>query len=224
MTQRTIIEIMLERYGTAANISGREIHAIIQPMQHSSGAVLNLPTEYYDSLYYLYTGPAREKLQIGNEVDTAQRNYVVKRSDTYAIGGEEIYAWAVLKAFAPDADRDVYLEDDGVRIASVDSYTAVAVQQSRPISAWGEQEPVGTKGGAVHYEITLKNACSAENVDLYASANFLLVAERPGVKVIYAGCRWKSIAARGAAGSKLMQTVELTAAKREEQKGEEHDG
>ncbi len=224
MTQRTMIEIMLERYGTAATINGRKIRAMIQPMQHSSGAVLNLPTEYYDSLHYLYTGPVGEKLQIGNEVGTAPRSYVVKRSGTYEISGEEIYVWAVLKALAPDADREVYLEADGRRAATVDSYTAVAVQHSRPISAWGEQEPVGTAGGAVRYELTLKNVCPSDGIDLYEMADFSLVAERLGVKVIYSGCRWKSIAASGSTGSKLCQTAELTAAKREEQKGAESNG
>jgi len=218
MTQRTVIELMLERYGTAASVNGREISAIIQPMQHSSGAVLNLPTEYYDSLHYLYTGPAGEKLQIGDEVSTVQRNYVVKRSDTFSVGGDDIYVWAVLKVLAPDADREVYLESDGVRVATADSYTAVAMQQSRPVSAWGEQEPVGTAAGAVSYVLTLKNVCPDENTDLYAMANFSLVAERPGAKTVYSGCRWKNISASGAAGSKLCQTVELTAAKREEQK------
>jgi hypothetical protein len=141
MTQRTVIELMLERYGAAVNVNDREISAIIQPMQHSSGAVLNLPTEYYDSLHYLYTGPSGEKLEIGDEVCTAQRNYVVKRSDTFSVGGEEIYTWAVLKALAPDADRAVYLESDSVRVATADSYTAVAVQQSRPVFAWGSRSP-----------------------------------------------------------------------------------
>lgn len=217
MTQRTMIEIMLERYGTPAKVNGREIRAVIQPMQRSSGAVLNLPTEYYDNLHYLYTGPAAEKLQIRDEVETEQRSYAVKRADTFSVGGEEIYGWAVLKALAPDADREVYLEADGQKVAQADSYTAVTLQGSRPVAVWGGQEPAVTAGGAVHYELTLKNVCPIEGIDLYALADFSAVAERPGKKVVYSGCRWKSISSQGGSGSKLCQTMELTAAKRQEQ-------
>lgn len=216
MTQRTMIELMLERYGTAVGLDGREIRAIIQPMQHNTGAILNLPTEYYDNLHYLYTGPAEEKLQIGDEIATGQRSYAVQRSDTFAVGGEEIYGWAVLKALAPDADRNVYLEAEGQKVAAVDSYTAATLQSSRPIAAWGEEEPIVTAGGAVRYELTLKNVCPLKETNLYALANFALVAERPESRLVYSGCRWKSITAQGGTGNKLCQTMELTAAKREE--------
>lgn len=224
MTQRTMIEIMLERYGIAANVNGAEVRAVIQPMQYRAGAVLNLPTEYYDSLHYLYTGPAGEKLQIGDEVDTVQRNYTVKRSDVFTVDGEEVYVWAVLKALAPDADSEVYLEAEGKKAALIDSYTATALQNSRPVCAWGEQEPAGIAAGAVHYELMLKNVCPLEGIDLYALADFSLVILRPGVKVTYSGCRWKKISGSGGKGSKLCQTAELIAAKREEQKEVVSDG
>lgn len=217
MTRRTMIELMLERYGMGVSIKGKNVCAIIQPIQRSSRADLNLPTEYYDSLYYLYTGPSAVKLQIGDEVGTKKRHYVVKRSDAFLVGGEEVYVWAVLKALAPDADSQIYLEADGCRIASIDSYTAEVLQQSRPVFAWGEQEPVDTAAGVVHYELTLKNVCPVEGTNMYAEANLSLVAERPGKKVIYSGCRWKSIATSGGVGSKQKHTLKLTAVKRQEE-------
>jgi hypothetical protein len=224
MTQRTVIEMMLERYGSQVSANNRLMHAIIRPMQYKNGASLNLPTEYYDNLHYLYTGPAEQKLRIGDEVVIGERSYVVKRSDTTEIGGEEVYVWAVLKVLAPDADREVYLEADGKRAAVADSYTAQTVQQSRAIAAWGEQEPVGTAAGAIDYELTLKNVCPEGGVDLYALDDFRLVAVRPGAQVVYSGCRWKNITAAGGAGNWTCREMKLTAAKREEQKEAETDG
>ena len=224
MTQRRVIEIMLERYGKTVSINSKEMHAIIRPMQYKNGASLNLPAEYYDNLHYFYTGPAEQKLQIGDEVSTEERNYVVKRSDSTEIGGESVYVWAVLKALAPDADREVYLEANGKKVAVVDSYTAQAVQQSRVISAWGEQEPVGTAAGAIHYELSLKDVCPEADVDLYALADFSVIAAKPENQVVYSGCRWKNISAVGGTGNLLCSTMQLTAAKREEQKEAKTDG
>lgn len=81
----------------------------------------------------------------------------------------------------------------------------------------GEQEPVDTAAGVVHYELTLKNVCPVEGTNMYAEANLSLVAERPGKKVIYSGCRWKSIATSGGVGSKQKHTLKLTAVKRQEE-------
>jgi hypothetical protein len=224
MTQRRVIEIMLERYGIMASVNNRQLHAMIRPLQYKNGASSNLPAEYYDNLNYLYTGPAEQKLQIGDEVITSERSYVVKRSDTTEISGEEVYVWAVVKALAPDADREVYLEADGLKIATVGGYAAQVVQQSRTVAAWGEQEPVGTAAGAVSYELTLKNVCPAENIDLYALADFRLVAVRPGLQVVYSGCSWKNISTAGGAGNQTCLEMQLSAAKREEQKEAKTDG
>ena len=119
---------------------------------------------------------------------------------------------------------EIMLERYGKKVAVVDSYTAQAVQQSRVISAWGEQEPVGTAGGAIHYELSLKDVCPEADVDLYALADFSVVAARPGKQVVYSGCRWKNISAVGGTGNLLCSTMELTAAKREEQKEAKTDG
>lgn len=224
MTQRRVIELMLERYGAQISVNGTKLHAMIRPMQYKNGASLNLPTEYYDSVHYLYTGPVGQKLKIGDQVYAGAQDYVVKRSNTTEIGGEEVYVWAVLQELSPDADREVFLEYNGAKVASADSYTAQAVQKSRSISAWGEQQSVGIAAGAISYELTLKNVCPESGVDLYALADFSMTAVRPGVRTVYSGCRWKSISAAGGAGNQLCSTMQMTAAKREEQKEAQKDG
>lgn len=117
------MEIFLERYGESVSVNDTKISAVIRPLQYKSGAKLNLPTEYYDNLHYLYTGPAAQKLSIGDTLAAAKRSYKVKRADTVLMSGEELYVWAVLKALSPDADIEVYLEAGGVKAAVADSYT-----------------------------------------------------------------------------------------------------
>jgi hypothetical protein len=218
MTHRRVIELMLERYGAKASAGGTEVNALIRPMQYKSGAALNLPTAYYDSLHYLYTGPAELELKTGDKVTAENRGYVVKRSDTVRIGGEDVYVWAVLRLLSPESDTEVYLEADGAKAAIADSYTVQTAQQSCAVAAWGEQEPVGTAAGAVTYEITLKNVCPADGIDLYSLADFHFVITKPGSKTVYSGCRWKNIGAQGGAGNLCCRSMQLTAAKREEQK------
>jgi hypothetical protein len=217
MTHRRVIELMLERYGARVGAGGAEVNALIRPMQYKSGAALNLPTEYYDSLHFLYTGPAGPVLKTGDKVTAGNRNYVVKRSDTVRIGGEDVYVWAVLWLLSPEADTEVYLEAGGAKAAIADSYTVQTAQQSRALAAWGEQEPVGTAAGAVTYEIMLKNVRPVDGTDLSSLADFHLVIARPGSKTVYSGCRWKNIGAAGGAGNLCCRSMQLTAAKREEQ-------
>lgn len=205
---------IFKNYGETAVIDGNTVRAIIRPLQFKSGAVLNLPTECYDNLHYLYTGPIKEKLNIGQNLKTKTRDYIVKRSDTTEIGGKEIYVWAVLKALAVDADRKVYLEFNKEKIADIDSYSVKCIQQSRTVNAWGEQNAIGTVPGRIGYELKLKNVRPYEGIDLCTIADFNLTAVRPKEKVTYLGCRWKNIESVGGAGNTACRLMELVASER----------
>ncbi|NLG93033.1 MAG: hypothetical protein GX485_05705 [Clostridiales bacterium] len=214
MTRREILEGMFQKYGEAVSIRGNSVNAVLRPLQYKSNASLNLPTDYYDNLHYLYTGPAEHKLCIGDQIQGAVRNYVVKRADVAMMGGEELYVWAVLKMLAADADREVCLEADGKRAAVADRYTVKCIQQSRAVSAWGEQEPVDTVQGRITYELTVENVRPIGGIDLCALTNFNLIAVGNGVRTVYSGCRWKDIAASGGAGNTLCSSMVLVAAAR----------
>lgn len=224
MTQKEVLERLFQKYGETVTVHGDSISAILRPLQYKSGASLNLPTEYYDNLHYLYTGPSGVKLCTGDEIYSAARNYVVKRADTSLMGGQELYAWAVLKVLAADADRAVYLEADGKRAAIVDSYTVKCVQQSRTVAAWGEQEAVSTAPGRVSYELTLENVRPENGTDLCALSGFSLIAAGNGGKVTYSGCRWKNITAAGGAGNTPRRSMVLVAAARTQEKEGESGG
>nr|WP_319489384.1 hypothetical protein [uncultured Caproiciproducens sp.] len=224
MTQREVLERLFKKYGETVTVNERGISAILRPLQYKSGASLNLPTEYYDNLHYLYTGPSGVKLCTGDKVHSALRDYVVKRADTSMLGGEELYVWAVLRVLAADADREVYLEADGKRAAVADSYTVKCVQQSRTVAAWGEQEAVSTVPGRISYELTVENVRPVDGIDLCALSDFSLIAEAENSKVVYSGCRWKNITAAGGAGNTPRQSMTLVAAVRTQEKGAESDG
>ncbi|MBW7572717.1 hypothetical protein [Caproiciproducens faecalis] len=224
MTQRETLERLFRKYGEKVTVHDCEVSAILRPLQYKSGASLNLPTEYYDNLHYLYTGPTGEKLCTGDEIYSGARNYVVKRADTALVAGEELYVWAVLKVLAADADREVYLEADGERVAVADSYTVKCVQQSRTVSAWGEQDAVSTAPGRISYELTVQNVRSQSGTDLCALSGFSLIAAGSAGRVVYSGCRWKNITAEGGAGNTPRQSMELVAAARTQEKEGESGG
>ena len=93
--------------------------------------------------------------------------------------------------------KDIYLEIDGKRIATVQSYRSKATRESRYVEAFGAAEPVGTVGGRRKYVLELSRVAvdqpQGEQVDFYALEGFNLVVARPGHKTIYTGCQWSAI-------------------------------
>lgn len=224
MTQREILESMLHKYGETVSIKGNDVKGMIRPLQYKSGASFNVPMRPESNLNFLYTGPINQELSAGDEISGNRHNYVVKRTDTAQIGGEDLYVWAVLKLLAPNADKEVYLEVDGKRVAAVGSYTEQSTQQSRVIPAWGEQEPVGIAPGKVEYAVAVENVIPADGVDLCNLLNFNLIIAKSAVIVIYSECRWKNIEVLGGAGNLPFRKMELLAAKRTEEKEAENNG
>ena len=224
MTQREILEGILSKYGETVSIKGNNVKGMIRPLQYKSGTSFNVPMESERNLNYLYTGPVNQRLSSGDEISANMHNYVVKRTDTAQIGGEDLYVWAVLGLLTPNSDKQVYLEADGKRVAVVGSYTEQCTQQSRIIAAWGEQEPAGTAPGRVEYGVTVENVIPADGVDLYALSDFSLIIVKSAVKVIYSGCRWNNITAAGAAGDLPSKKMVIVAARRTEIKEAENNG
>lgn len=93
--------------------------------------------------------------------------------------------------------KDIYLEIDGKRIATVQSYKSKAARESRYVEAFGTEEPVGTVAGRTRYLLELSRVAVAQplppEVDFYGLEGFNLVVVRPDRKVIYTGCQWTAI-------------------------------
>lgn len=219
MTRRGAMERMLHRYGTRAQVGEAEVRAIIRPMDSKSMPDDSGPAESY----YRYTGLAGALPEPGGRIVTARGAYRVVRADITEFSGEEIYAWAVLKAESPGAVTEIYLEADGAIAARADECDAHAVQDSRVPSVWGEREPAFAAAGAVRYGLTLKGVRPQGGTDLSALAEFRVVLARPGGKTVYSGCRWKRMDTAQRPGGGAWGTLEAVAAKREERK-EENDG
>lgn len=223
MTRRAAIEGLLNRYGEEAEVGGKPLRALIQPLRRHA-AVPSVPDEYYDSLHYLYTGPAEAVPEPGEKIGTARRNYTVRRADVFRLGGEELYAWAVLRALPPDAETEIAVVAQGAVAALAERYTAKTVREGGPVFAWGEAEAVGAASGAVRYEIALENVRPQGGTDLRALTDFSLRIQSPGRTVTYTGCRWKSLTDAGEKNSRPLRAAELFAAGREERKDGETDG
>ena len=92
---------------------------------------------------------------------------------------------------------DIYLEQDGEKVATVQSYMASK----------------GDEG----YHIQLSRVYMIDvKRPLYSLDNFSLVIEKPGKIVVYTGCRWKSITEEGTLDSMICESADIIAEIRKE--------
>jgi len=92
---------------------------------------------------------------------------------------------------------DIYLEKDGEKVATVQSYMA-------------------SKGDdGFHIRLSRVYMIDVKRL-LYSLDNFSLVVEKPEKIIVYTGCRWKSITEEGTLDSMICETADIIAERREE--------
>ena len=92
---------------------------------------------------------------------------------------------------------DIYLEKNGEKVATVQSYMA--------------------SKGDDGYQIRLSRVYMIDvKRSLYSLDNFSLVVEKPGKIIVYTGCRWESITEEGTPDSMICETADIIAESREE--------
>ena len=92
---------------------------------------------------------------------------------------------------------DIYLEQDGEKVAAVQSYMATKGDDGYQIRL------------SMVYMIDVKRP-------LYSLDNFSLVIEKPGKIIVYTGCHWKSITEEGTMDSMICENADIIAESREE--------
>ena len=94
---------------------------------------------------------------------------------------------------------DIYLEQNGEKVATVQSYMA-------------------SKGDGV-YQIRLSRVYMIDvKRSLCSLDNFSLVVEKPGKIIVYTGCRWRSITEEGTLDRMICESADIIAESREEAK------
>ena len=116
---------------------------------------------------------------------------------------------------------DIYLEVDGVKVAVVQSYSAMASKSSSTVEAFGESRPVATVAGQVQHVLELTrlyatDAAVRDGVNFYEMEDFSLVICKPDRKIIYANCQWCDISEKGTLGAMVVEKVKVIASKRYE--------
>lgn len=90
--------------------------------------------------------------------------------------------------------KDIYIEVNDVRLATVENYTLKTICDSNYIESFGESEPVATVKGRVRYEINVSKMYVCEdNIDFYNLSDFNFVVIRGNKKVVYKGCQLNNI-------------------------------
>lgn len=211
MTRRGAVEGMLVRYGEPAVVNGREVRAVIRPLRFDSGADPD-PA----GLYYRYAGPADPPLSPGDTVETPRQSYAVRRSDTALLGGEELYARAVLRALPGDADAEiVLLSPDGAVLARAERYEEKTVRGGFPVRSWGEGLPSEIAEGETSYELVLSGVHPESGSS--GLGEFSVEIRGKGRKIVFSGCRIESGSVSGGEALAPRSSLRLLAALRTEE-------
>ena len=114
--------------------------------------------------------------------------------------------------------KDIYIEVDGRRLATAQSYKAKSTRESRYVEAFGSAEPGGTVGGRIRHVLELVRVVvsPASDVDFFSLEDFNVVIVRPDGKIIYSGCQWSAIGEDAPLGDLVYESLTLVARSRME--------
>ena len=100
---KALIESILQGYGSLVTVrdgqSARTFRALVQPVTEKGWASTRKLIESLGRVpkgQYVYIGPAEMEIKQGQTVEVRQEAYVVRRSETMALGDETLYVWALL--------------------------------------------------------------------------------------------------------------------------------
>jgi len=101
----------------------------------------------------------------------------------------------------------------------VQNYAAKSTRKSRPVEAFGEDEPAASIGGQRNHALTLTRlyateAALTDGLNFHDLDDFSLVVCKPDRKIIYTGCNWTDISEKGEVGDMVFESVSLTATRR----------
>ena len=112
---------------------------------------------------------------------------------------------------------EIYLELDGEKIATVQSYFLRSSRTSRLIEAFGQSEPVGAIEGRIQHVLELKRVRALPGTgqpEFHQCRDFNLVVVSPGRRVVYTGCQWTEIQESADVGEPVLEKVTVIASGR----------
>ncbi|MGN0452774.1 MAG: hypothetical protein ACI4GZ_03125 [Ruminococcus sp.] len=106
---------LIKKYGDSVTLTEDketvQTNALIQPLLYKNKTYLggeSIPSGYLDSRHYLMIAPADITLKNGSEVFITCNgtNYTLKHTEVIRLGQRDLYIWAVLALYTPDAKDD----------------------------------------------------------------------------------------------------------------------
>lgn len=220
MTRREVLEGLLRKYGSPAELNGEAVRAVIRPLQVLRGADRNL-TGGDSGLSYRYTGPAGSSLGEGDTVKTAEKCYTVRRTGVAEFGGEALYRWGVLRELSGREDEEVaILSAGGALLARAAGYEAKTSRSGCEVRSWGEGAPVELTEGETSYELNLFDVTAEAGASLSNLETFSVEIRRKTEKTVYSGCRVGKEAGWGGASLPPRCSLLILAAEKTEVKPE----
>ena len=117
--------------------------------------------------------------------------------------------------------KDIFIEINGKKVATVESYKARTTKESRYIEAFGETEPIGAVGGRVRHilevsRVYMEESGLSDGINFFDLSDFNLVVVKPDRRIIYSGCEWSSIGENVSLNDVILENVSIVASKRME--------
>lgn len=115
--------------------------------------------------------------------------------------------------------KDVFIEINGKRLASVENYKINLKKNVKKINAFGHTEPVGVIQAHDAYEIELQRVYLIENElsekELFVNLkDFNLIIVKPDRRIVYTGCNWSEILESAEVSDVIKEKITVIAKKR----------
>ncbi len=115
--------------------------------------------------------------------------------------------------------KDIYIEIEGIKVAVVQSAKTRISRDTKPVEAFGEDEPVAHAQGRKQYTIDISRVYATDDaikdgIDFTELEDFTVVFVKPDHKVIYTGCEWTEIGENYTLNEHVAEDISITATKR----------
>ncbi len=115
--------------------------------------------------------------------------------------------------------QDIYIEVNGKKVAVVQSAKTRMTKDSKPVEAFGENEPVGYTSGRIQHQIDISRAYATDEaikdgIDFAELEDFDVVFVKPDHKIAYSGCEWNEIGENYTLNDHIAEDISIIATSR----------
>lgn len=117
------------------------------------------------------------------------------------------------------SSKNVYIEINGIRLATANNYTIKISRECIPIESFDSNSPVTYLNGKISYIIELStlsftDSTIASPIDLFNLSDFNIAFFHPTYQTIFSGCNWINISEVTSCDKPIIKSVSIVASHR----------